>query len=90
MNKVIKLIKFDIIHAISIESYGAYTGFIKSKAIILTGWGFKHIMTSKGLQKWVEQHALKKADIVHVDFYDLKDAIVREIQGYAGEDVEIV
>lgn len=77
MNKAINSIKPDLIHAISIESYGAYTGFIKSKGIILTGWGFKHTITSKGLQKWIEQRALKKADVVHVDSYDLKDAIVR-------------
>ena len=77
MNKVINLIKPDIIHAISIESYGAYTGFIKSKGMVLTGWGFKHTITSKGLQKWIEQRALKKADVVHVDSYDLEGAIVR-------------
>lgn len=77
INKIIKSIKPDILHAISIESYGAYTGFIKSKAIVLTGWGFKHTMTSKGLQKWIERRALKKADVVHVDSQDLKDAIVK-------------
>jgi glycosyltransferase involved in cell wall biosynthesis len=77
INKLINLIKPDVVHAISIESYGAYTGFIKSKAVVLTGWGFKHTITSKGLQKWIEQRALKKADIVHVDSYDLKDAIVK-------------
>lgn len=77
INKALNSIKPDLIHAISIESYGAYTGFIKSKGIILTGWGFKHTIISKGLQKWIEQRALKKADVVHVDSYDLKDAIVR-------------
>ena len=77
INKLINLIKPDVVHAISIESYGAYTGFIKSKAIVLTGWGFKHTITSNGLQKWIEQRALKKADVVWVGSQALKDAIAK-------------
>lgn len=77
MKKLINSIKPDIIHVIDIGNQGPYMGLIKFNPFILTGWGLMHTMKKRGLQKWLEIRALKKADVIHVESENLKNAIIK-------------
>ena len=82
--KLLRRIKPDIIHAHSISSYGIYAGLYSCvnhlTPFILTAWGFSHIKKNKGLKRWLDRNAVKKADIITTLVFDMKFLLAREFK----------
>ncbi len=81
VRKALKKIKPDIIHAHAIPAYGIYARmyFTTKKKIpfIITAWGYKHVETYKGIRRWLDKSASRKADVITTLVSFMKDKLVQ-------------